>query len=71
MIDVGSGLDTALQGANWAVIRVRPTEANVYTMQFMDYRVAEARKFSLRLRALELINLAYTSPRHRELAVAV
>ncbi len=75
MIDVGAGdgpsLDTALQGADCAVIPVRPTGVDMYTMQLMDYRVAEARELNPRLRALVLINQASTNPRHRALGVAV
>ena len=60
VIDVGAGdgpsLDTALQGADCAVIPVRPTGVDMYTMQLMDYRVAEARELN---------------PRHRALGVAV
>ena len=75
VIDVGAGdgpsLDTALQGADCAVIPVRPTGVDMYTMQLMDHRVAEARELNPRLRALVLINQASTNPRHRALRVAV
>ena len=75
VIDVGAGdgpsLDTALQGADCAVIPVRPTGVDMYTMQLMDHRVAEARELNPRLRALALINQASTNPRHRALGVAI
>ena len=75
VIDVGAGdgpsLDTALQGADCAVIPVRPTGVDMYTMQLMDHRVAEAREINPRLRALALINQASTNPRHRGLGVAI
>jgi chromosome partitioning protein len=75
VIDVGAGdgpsLDTALQGADCAVIPVRPTGVDMYTMQLMDHRVAEARELNPRLRALALINQASTNPRHRGLGVAI
>ena len=75
VIDVGAGdgpsLDTALEGADCAVIPVRPTGVDMYTMQLMDHRVAEARGLNPRLRALALINQASTNPRHRALRIAV
>ena len=43
----------------------------MYTMQLMDYRVAEAREINPRLRALVLINQASANPRHRALGVAI
>lgn len=75
VIDVGAGdgpnLDTALEGADCAVIPVRPTGVDMYTMQLMDHRVAEARVLNSQLRALALINQASTNPRHRALRIAV
>ena len=74
VIDVGAGdgpnLDTALRSADCAVIPVRPTGVDMFTMQLMDYRVSEAREFNPGLRALALINQASANPRHQALEVA-
>ena len=75
LVDVGAGdgpnLDTALRYADCSVVPVRPTGVDMYTMQLMDFRVAEAREANPGLRALALINQASANPRHQALAVAV
>ena len=75
VVDVGAGdgpnLDTALRHADCAVVPVRPTGVDMYTMQLMDLRVAEARETNPGLRAVALINQASANPRHQALGVAV
>ncbi len=75
VVDVGAGdgpnLDTALLHADCAVVPVRPTGVDMYTMQLMDTRVAEARDTNPNLRALALINQASANPRHQALGLAV
>ena len=75
LVDVGAGdgpnLDTALQHSDCSVVPVRPTGVDMYTMQLMDFRVAEARGVNPGLRALALINQASANPRHQALGIAV
>ena len=75
VIDVGAGdgpnLDTALLYADCAVVPLRPTGVDMYTMQLMDTRVSEARAGNPGLRAIALINQASANPRHQALGTAV
>lgn len=75
LVDVGAGdgpnLDTALQYSDCSVVPVRPTGVDMYTMQLMDLRVAEARGVNPGLRAFALINQASANPRHQALRIAV
>ena len=68
VIDVGAGdsdeMTAALSLSDRAVIPVRPTAADVWTMTLMDGRVAEARMDNPDLQAWALINQASTNPRH-------
>ena len=75
LVDVGAGdgpnLDTALRQSDCSLVPVRPTGVDMYTMQLMDFRVAEARGVNPGLRALALFNQASANPRHQALRVAV
>ena len=75
LVDVGAGdgpnLDTALRHSDCSVVPVRPTGVDMYTMQLMDFRVAEARGVNPGLRAIALINQASANPRHQALGIAV
>ncbi len=42
--------------ADCAVVPIRPTGVDMYTMQLMDFRVAEARETNPGFRAVALIN---------------
>ncbi|MYA61450.1 MAG: AAA family ATPase [Dehalococcoidia bacterium] len=67
VIDVGAGdsdeMGVALAASDCAVIPVRPTAADVWTMTLMDGRIAEAMSGNPGLAAWALINLASTNPR--------
>ena len=67
VVDVGAGdgeeMTVALGDSDVAVIPVRPTAADVWTMTLMDSRVSEARANNPGLRAWALINQASTNPR--------
>ena len=68
VIDVGAGdsdeMSTALSASDCAVVPVRPTAADVWTMTLMDSRIGEAGMDNTGLRAWALINQASTNPRH-------
>ena len=68
VIDVGAGdsdeMSTALSASDCAVVPVRPTAADVWTMTLMDSRIGEAGMDNPGLRAWALINQASTNPRH-------
>lgn len=67
VIDVGAGdsdeMGVALAASDCAVIPVRPTAADVWTMTLMDGRIAEAMSGNPGLAAWALVNLASTNPR--------
>ena len=67
VIDVGAGdsdeMGVALAASDCAVIPVRPTAADVWTMTLMDGRIAEAMSGNPGLAAWALINLASANPR--------
>ena len=68
VIDVGAGdsdeMSTALSLSDCAVVPVRPTAADVWTMTLMDSRIGEAKLANPDLHAWALINQASTNPRH-------
>ena len=74
IVDVGAGdslnLEIALRYAHCALIPVRPTGVDMFTMQLMDRRVAQARQDNPEIRALALINQASPNPRHQALELA-
>ena len=67
VIDVGAGdsdeMTLALTASDCAVVPVRPTAADVWTMTLMDGRIAEAMSGNTGLAAWALINLASANPR--------
>ena len=67
VVDVGAGdsdeITLALTASDCAVVPVRPTAADVWTMTLMDSRIAEAMSGNPCLKAFALINLASTNPR--------
>ena len=69
VIDVGAGdsdeMSTALSLSDCAVVPVRPTAADVWTMTLMDSRIGEAQLANPDLHAWALINQASTNPRNR------
>ena len=68
VIDVGAGdsdeMSTALSLSDCAVVPVRPTAADVWTMTLMDSRIGEAQMANPDLHAWALINQASTNPRN-------
>ena len=67
VVDVGAGdsdeMMFALNASDVAVVPVRPTDANEWTMTLMDGRIAEAMSGNPGLAAFALINLASANPR--------
>ena len=68
VIDVGAGdtdeMSAALRASDCAIVPVRPTAVDVWTMTLMDSRIDEARLDNQGLRAWALINQASTNPRN-------
>ena len=68
VIDVGAGdtdeMAAALGTSDCAIVPVRPTAVDVWTMTLMDSRIGEARGDNPSLVAWALINQASTNPRH-------
>ena len=68
VIDVGAGdsdeMSSSLRASDRAIVPVRPTAADVWTMTLMDNRIGEALLDNPDLLAWGLINQASTHPRH-------